>query len=328
MTNCTIRSYAQRLQTCGLPVISRNPERYNGFCVPCLYVFEAIFRETADHYTVIPPSTVSTWPVMKLAASLARNRTASATSCGSPSRPSGISFLILSKHLFAQGGGHVGGDEARGHGIDRDVAAGQFLGHGPRQADHARLRGRIIGLPGVAHQPRHAGDIDDPPAVCLNHRLGGGAGEEKRAAKIDIHTASHCSSFIRRIMLSRVMPALLTRICEPPHILTTSSTTSATRCAVGDVAGQGSAVPPAARMAVDGSCQGLDVDVDAGHLGAGGGQRLGDRAAQAAGGPGDNGRLAGQDWWKCGFLLSRSLVVLTSVIKQFSVFSSVSSYDA
>ena len=62
-------------------------------------------------------------------------------------------------------------------------------------------------------------------------------------------TASHCSSFIRSIMLSRVMPALLTRICSPPQFLTTSSTTSPTRCAVGDVAGEGSATPPAARMA-------------------------------------------------------------------------------
>ena len=61
-------------------------------------------------------------------------------------------------------------------------------------------------------------------------------------------TASHWSSFIRRIMLSRVMPALLTRICRPPHIFTTSSTTSPTRAESVTLQAKGSATPPAARM--------------------------------------------------------------------------------
>ena len=47
-------------------------------------------------------------------------------------------------------------------------------------------------------------------------------------------------------------------------------------------------------MAATVSLQGLDVDVDAGDLGAGGGQGFGDGAAQAPGGAGDNGRLPGK----------------------------------
>ena len=60
-------------------------------------------------------------------------------------------------------------------------------------------------------------------------------------------TRSHCSSFIRTIMPSRVMPALLTRMCRPPHACTTSSTDLAHPLAVGHVAGKGAAVPPSGR---------------------------------------------------------------------------------
>ncbi len=48
-------------------------------------------------YIVSPPSTVNTCPVMKPAASLARNSTESATSCGSPSRPNGIRWQTCSR---------------------------------------------------------------------------------------------------------------------------------------------------------------------------------------------------------------------------------------
>ena len=88
-------------------------------------------------------------------------------------------------------------------------------------------------------------------------------------------TASHCSSFMRTMTLSRVMPALLTRMSSVPHSLTTSSTTSPTRSLSVTSQAIGSAVPPAARMAATVSASLSHVDVDAGHLGPRRGQRSG-----------------------------------------------------
>ena len=50
---------------------------------------------TAASYIPRPPSTRSTAPVTNLASSEQRNRTAPATSSGSPSRPSGVASSIV-----------------------------------------------------------------------------------------------------------------------------------------------------------------------------------------------------------------------------------------
>ena len=45
---------------------------------------------SGPHTLVHPPSMHSTWPVMKLLASLARNNNAPSSSCSSPPRPIGV----------------------------------------------------------------------------------------------------------------------------------------------------------------------------------------------------------------------------------------------
>ncbi len=52
-------------------------------------------RPDSGTYMTMPPQTFSTWPVMYLAASEARKATASATSAGVPSSPSGIRACIF-----------------------------------------------------------------------------------------------------------------------------------------------------------------------------------------------------------------------------------------
>ena len=99
-------------------------------------------------------------------------------------------------------------------------------------------------------------------------------------------TASHCSSFMRTITLSRVMPALLTRMFSAPHSLTTSSTDFADAVALGHVAGDRLGRAAGGADGGHGVGQALGIDVDAGHFGPRRRQRLGDAAAQSARGPG------------------------------------------
>ena len=75
-----------------------------------------------------------------------------AMSAASPKRFSGTASRILaaSSGLLDELARHVGLDEARGDRVDRDAARGELAGEGLGEADHPGLRGRIVGLPGVA----------------------------------------------------------------------------------------------------------------------------------------------------------------------------------
>ena len=66
--------------------------------------------------------------------------------------------------------GHVRGDETRRDRVAGDPAARHFARDRFGQPDQPRLARRIVRLPGVAHQPRHAGDVDDVSAALLEHR--------------------------------------------------------------------------------------------------------------------------------------------------------------
>ena len=84
-------------------------------------------------------------------------------------------------------GGHVSVDEAGGHQIDRDVAAGQFLGDGLAHADEPGLAGGIVGLTGIAPQAHHAGEIDNAAVALLHHGAVGGLHAEKGALEVGVH---------------------------------------------------------------------------------------------------------------------------------------------
>src|SRR3546814_20971390 len=62
---------------------------------------------------------------------------------------------------LVQGTRHIGLDKACGNAIDRDIAATQRSGQGPRHARTACLGGRLVGLDGIA-----AGD-DDRSSIAM-----------------------------------------------------------------------------------------------------------------------------------------------------------------
>ncbi len=68
-----------------------------------------------------------------------------------------------------EGVGHRAGDEAGRHAVDGDVTAGQFLGQGLGEADHAGLGGGVVGLAGIAGHADDRGDADDAARAALHH---------------------------------------------------------------------------------------------------------------------------------------------------------------
>ena len=61
--------------------------------------------------------------------------------------------------------GHLGLDEARSDGVDGHPALGEQRGERLHDADHARLGGGVVRLPGVAGDPADRRDADDPPVA-------------------------------------------------------------------------------------------------------------------------------------------------------------------
>ena len=93
-------------------------------------------------------------------------------------------------------------------------------------------------------------------------------------------TSSNSSSFIRIRRLSRVTPALLTRMSSlPPSASTACGTRLVDRCAVGEVARQRNMIAAQAGAEV---LQLLDVAARNGESGALARERFGDRASEPA----------------------------------------------
>src|SRR5689334_7321919 len=112
---------------------------------------------------IIPPSTAIAWPVMKRAASLARNTITGAMSrSGSPRRPpSGITYCMVMCVDRALLLGHAGtvrvvhGRPDRGyHCVDGDGVARPLLRDGPRPSHHGGLRRRVVRRPTLAADRR------------------------------------------------------------------------------------------------------------------------------------------------------------------------------
>ena len=133
-------------------------------------------------YIPSPPSTSSTSPVTNEASSEQRKRTAPATSSGVPSRASGVFARIACCSLLREDVGERGLDIARGDRVCTDAARGELPRERLREADDARLRGRVVRLAGVAVDADDAGQVDDrarpggasslaqPPGRCGTRR--------------------------------------------------------------------------------------------------------------------------------------------------------------
>src|ERR1039457_4345769 len=92
---------------------------------------------------------------------------------------------------------HVGRDVAGGHGVDGqpDPVADRPLrtaemeeglpGQRLRQAEHAGLGRRVVGLPDVPGLADDRGHVDDPPGAALDHVLHCRLGHEEGAGQVD-----------------------------------------------------------------------------------------------------------------------------------------------
>ena len=229
-------------------------------------------------------------------------------SSGVPNRLAGMRFFRLGNDSPGPALGHVALNEAGGHRVDRDLPAGQFAAQAASQADQPGLRGRIVGLAWVADESRDAGHVDDPAVASPHHVPGSRPREQERPAQVRVeHAVPLVVASFAASSVSRVMPALLTRMSKRSHFSTTASTTWFTAMARSFTSqANGSAVPPAVRMVVHASRRGLFAHVGARDLGAAKPQFQGDRLAQASRGAGDQGDLAGQidgergEWIGCG----------------------------
>ena len=116
-----------------------------------------------------PPSTSSTSPVMNEASSEHRNRTAPATSSGSPSLPSGV---FVEHRLLRLLGQHVRQprvDVARRDDVCTHAAAAELTGERLREADDSGLRRCVVRLAPVAPQADDARHVDDRAGAPFHH---------------------------------------------------------------------------------------------------------------------------------------------------------------
>ncbi len=119
--------------------------------------------------------------------------------------------------------GHRRLDEAGGDEVHRDAAAGHFLRQRLGHADQPGLGGGVIGLAGIAGGADDGGDVDDPPGAAAQHAAQRRADQAEGRRQIDIEHLCQSSSFMRSASMSRVSPALLTRMSSGPAPLRPSA---------------------------------------------------------------------------------------------------------
>src|SRR5581483_5290005 len=89
-------------------------------------------------------------------------------------------------HVGRQALRHRGIDEAGRDRVHRDLPARVLACDRLRQADHRRLRGRIVRLAGIPHHADDRGDINDAAEALLRHRLQDRLGAVERAVEIHL----------------------------------------------------------------------------------------------------------------------------------------------
>ena len=185
---------------------------------------------------------------------------------------------------------HVGGDEARGDRVDGHAAPRDLGGDGLGHADQAGLGRGVVGLPGVRARSDDRGDVDHAPVTGLDHRAqriprepegGREVGADDRVPVLVRELQHDVVARDARVVDEREHgPAeLLLDLLEERLAVT-----------AGDVGVDGLGLAA-------GLLDGGDDGVGAGLVGAVvdrdgpavGGQRLGDRRADALGGTGDEG---------------------------------------
>ncbi len=114
-----------------------------------------------------------------------RKAIAAATSSAVPMRPLGIAAIADARTASPSDGGHLGLDETGGHRVDGDVPARDLARQRLGEPDQPGLRGRVVGLTGVADDAGDARHVDDAAESLTQHGTERGAADVKRGGEID-----------------------------------------------------------------------------------------------------------------------------------------------
>ena len=96
--------------------------------------------------------------------------------------------------------------------VDANVVFGAFEMQHVHQADHRRLRRAVVGLAEIAVDARGRRGEHDAAVVALAHAVPDRLGADRRAQQMHLTTSSKSAISILAKVLSRKMPALLTRM--------------------------------------------------------------------------------------------------------------------
>src|SRR5512134_551367 len=92
----------------------------------------------------------------------------------------------LLAHVRADRAHQVGLDVARRDGVDGDALAHHLLRQRLREPHHARLGGGVVGLPELALNRVHRGDVDDAPPAALDHAVDHLARDVEHAVEVGV----------------------------------------------------------------------------------------------------------------------------------------------
>jgi len=189
--------------------------------------------------------------------------------------------------LIVQCVGHRGLHEAGGHHVHRHAARRHLPARATSTCRSARPSPRSSSPARIAGDADDGRDGHDPPVPLLHHPAQRGARQAEGAVRSTSSTAFQSASPMRSASMSRVKPALLTRMSSPPASLSIFSPARGCR-GVGQVGGRDDHPLPAQRLRHAGEFRLAPAgDGDGRTLGMQGG---GDGLADAAGGAGGRGR--------------------------------------
>jgi len=119
--------------------------------------------------------------------------------------------VIVSRASGAMPARHLRIDEARSHGVDRDLARRDLAGQRLGEADETRFGGAVVRLPRVPHQGDDGADVHDPAVARPDHRGKDRPGHLVRPAKIELHDPIPLIALHPHQEVVAVTPALFTR---------------------------------------------------------------------------------------------------------------------
>src|SRR5690606_28390572 len=201
----------------------------------------------------------------------------------------GLQLLHALVDLVGEAGRHVGLDEAGGDDVGRHALAAEFAGKGLGETDEAGLGGGVVGLAGVAHHAGGAADVDDAAEAALHHGPGGSAAGDEGA--LEVHADDLVELLIAHAHQQVVAgdAGVVDEDVEPAVLGGDLFDRRAEGGAVADINGRDTR---GSSCGLDGGLEVVERGfgaADEHHVAAIRGETLGDAAADAAAGSGDDG---------------------------------------